>query len=40
MVKCNNENINKLVNLTENYSINELIDNCLAKNKKSNKYFK
>ena len=30
----NNENINKLVNLTENYSINELIDNCLAKNKK------
>ena len=30
----NNENINKLVNLVENYSINELIDNCLAKNKK------
>ena len=32
--KINNENINKLVNLAENYSINELIDNCLAKNKK------
>jgi len=32
--KVNNENINKLINLAENYSINELIDNCLAKNKK------
>ena len=32
--KINNENINKLINLAENYSINELIDNCLAKNKK------
>ena len=32
--KISNENINKLINLAENYSINELIDNCLAKNKK------
>ena len=28
------ENINKLVNLSEDYSISELIDNCLAKNNK------
>ena len=28
------ENINKLINLNENYSISELIDNCLAKNNK------
>ncbi len=28
------ENINKLINLSENYSISELIDNCLAKNNK------
>ncbi|MDC0030605.1 DNA polymerase III subunit delta, partial [Candidatus Pelagibacter sp.] len=28
------ENIAKLTNLSENYSILELIDNCLAKNKK------
>lgn len=28
------ENITKLTNLAENYSISELIDNCLAKNKK------
>jgi DNA polymerase-3 subunit delta len=28
------ENIRKLINLNENHSISELIDNCLAKNKK------
>ena len=27
-------NISKLINLSENHSISELIDNCLAKNKK------
>ena len=32
--KVNSENISKLINLSENYSISELIDNCLAKNKK------
>jgi len=32
--KINSENISKLINLSENYSISELIDNCLAKNKK------
>jgi len=32
--KINSENISKLINLTENYSISQLIDNCLAKNKK------
>ena len=32
--KINNEIISKLVNLNENHSISELIDNCLAKNKK------
>jgi DNA polymerase-3 subunit delta len=32
--KVNNENISKLINLNENHSIFELIDNCLAKNKK------
>jgi DNA polymerase-3 subunit delta len=32
--KITQENIAKLINLTENYSISELIDNCLAKNKK------
>ena len=26
--------IKKLINLSENHSISELIDNCLAKNKK------
>ena len=31
--KINSENIIKLVNLAENHSISELIDNCLAKNK-------
>ena len=30
--KLTNENILKLTNLIENYSISELIDNCLAKN--------
>ena len=29
--KANTENLLKLINLSENYSINELIDNCLAK---------
>ena len=32
--KIDSENISKLVNLNENHSISELIDNCLAKNKK------
>ena len=32
--KINSEHISKLTNLNENYSISELIDNCLAKNKK------
>ena len=32
--KINSENLVKLVNLYENYSISELIDNCLAKNHK------
>ena len=32
--KINIENISKLINLSENHSISELIDNCLAKNKK------
>jgi len=32
--KISSENISKLINLNENYSISELIDNCLAKNKK------
>jgi DNA polymerase-3 subunit delta len=32
--KINNEIISKLINLSENHSISELIDNCLAQNKK------
>ena len=32
--KITSENISKLTNLTENHSITELVDNCLAKNKK------
>jgi DNA polymerase III subunit delta len=32
--KINSVNISKLINLNENHSISELIDNCLAKNKK------
>jgi len=32
--KINSENISKLINLSESYSISELIDNCLAQNKK------
>ena len=32
--KINTEIVTKLTNLAENYSITELIDNCLAKNKK------
>ena len=32
--KINSENISKLINLNEDHSISELIDNCLAQNKK------
>ena len=32
--KINSENIPKLINLSENHSVSDLIDNCLAKNKK------
>jgi len=32
--KITQEDISKLTNLVENYSVNDLIDNCLAKNKK------
>ena len=32
--KVNSENISKLINLSENHSISDLIDNCLAKNNK------
>ena len=32
--KIDTENISKLINLSENHSISELIDNCLAQNKK------
>jgi len=32
--KIDGENISKLINLTENHNISELVDNCLAKNKK------
>jgi len=32
--KIDSENISKLINLSENHSISELVDNCLAKNKK------
>ena len=32
--KINSETISKLINLNENHSISELIDNCLAQNKK------
>ena len=32
--KINSENIVKLINLSENHSISELIDNCLVKNRK------
>jgi len=32
--KINSENISKLINLNENHSISELVDKCLAKNKK------
>ena len=39
--KINNESLSKLINLNENHSISELIDNCLAKNKKkNNRYLK
>ena len=32
--KLDNHNISKLINLSENHSVSELIDNCLAKNNK------
>ncbi len=32
--KINSESISKLINMSENHSISELIDNCLAQNKK------
>ena len=32
--KINAKNISKLINLSEDYSVSELIDNCLAKNEK------
>ena len=32
--KINSANISKLINLSENHTISELVDNCLAKNKK------
>jgi DNA polymerase III subunit delta len=32
--KIDSDNISKLINLSENHSISELIDNCLAQNKK------
>ncbi|MDC0853723.1 DNA polymerase III subunit delta, partial [Candidatus Pelagibacter sp.] len=32
--KINDDNLSKLINLSENHSITELVDNCLAKNKK------
>tara|TARA_Y100000996_G_C22485511_1_gene628050 strand:+ start:32 stop:1009 length:978 start_codon:yes stop_codon:yes gene_type:complete len=37
--KITTEDIVKLTNLAENYSISELIDNCLAKNRKKIKYI-
>ncbi len=37
--KINTENIEKLTNLVENHSIQELIDNCLAKNEKKTIYI-
>ena len=37
--KISIEEIYSLTNLTENYSINELVDNCLAKNKKKTVYI-
>ena len=32
--KIDSENISKLINLTENHSMSELVDNCLVKNKR------
>ena len=32
--KINNDNISKLINLSENHDISELVDNCLAQNKR------
>ena len=37
--KINTENISKLINLSENHSISELIDHCLAKNSKKTIYI-
>ena len=39
--QINSDNISKLINLSENHNISELVDNCLALNKKeNNKYLK
>jgi len=32
--QINSDNISKLINLSENYNISELVDNCLAQNKR------
>ncbi|WP_435162917.1 DNA polymerase III subunit delta [Candidatus Pelagibacter bacterium nBUS_25] len=32
--KINNDNISKLINLSENHNISDLVDNCLAQNKR------
>ena len=37
--KLDNHNISKLINLSEDHSISELIDNCLAGNKKKQSLF-
>ncbi len=37
--KINEENLKKITNLFENHSVSELIDNCLAKNKKKTIYI-
>ena len=37
--KLNSEIISQLINLTENHSILELVNNCLAKNKKKNTFY-
>ena len=35
-----NDEISKLIKLSENHSINDLINNCLAKKQKNIQYFK
>ena len=37
--KLDSHNISKLINLSEDHSVSELIDNCLAKNKKEQSLF-